>query len=105
MRFTFNWLKTYLSTNLNAIQIAEKLTEIGLEVEVFDDPEKIFTNFKLVQIKTAEKHPNADKLQICQVVDSEGKEYRIVCGAANARKDLKSVLALPGAFIPGSNTI
>lgn len=105
MRFTFNWLKSYLSTDLSATQIADKLTAIGLEVESFDDPSVVFDKFRLAQIKTAEKHPNADRLKICEVVDAEGKQYHIVCGAPNARAGLKTILALPGAVIPATNNV
>ena len=105
MRFTYNWLKNYLSTELSANQIAEKLTSIGLEVESFEDPSVVFDKFKLAQIESTEKHPNADRLKVCEVIDSEGKKYHIVCGAPNARAGLKTILALPGAFIPGSGVI
>lgn len=102
MRFTYNWLKSYLSTELNANQIADKLTSIGLEVESFEDPSIFFDKFKLAQIESTEKHPNADRLKVCEVIDSDGKKYHIVCGAPNARAGLKTILALPGAFIPGN---
>lgn len=105
MRFTYNWLKSYLSTDLSANQIAEKLTSIGLEVESFEDPSIIFEKFKLAQIESAEKHPNADKLKICEVVDGYGKKYHIVCGAPNARAGLKTILALSGAIIPESGIV
>ena len=105
MRFTYNWLKNYLSTELSANQIAEKLTSIGLEVESFEDPSVVFDKFKLAQIESTEKHPNADRLKVCEVIDSDGKKYHIVCGAPNARAGLKTILALPGAFIPGSGVI
>lgn len=105
MRFTYNWLKSYLSTELSANQIAEKLTSIGLEVESFEDPSVVFEKFKLAQIESTEKHPNADRLKVCEVIDGEGKKYHIVCGAPNARAGLKTILALPGAFIPGSGIV
>lgn len=105
MRFTYNWLKNYLSTDLNAAQISEKLTSIGLEVEEFKDSLSAFNKFKLVKIETADKHPNADRLKICLVVDGNGDKYNVVCGAPNARAGLKTILALPGAFIPSSGNI
>ncbi|MBE6446910.1 MAG: phenylalanine--tRNA ligase subunit beta [Alphaproteobacteria bacterium] len=105
MRFSFNWLKKYLATSLSLEQITDKLTSVGLEVEEVLDPAVIFKNFKLVRIQKTEKHPNADKLQICSVIDAEGSELQIVCGAPNAREGLIAVLALPGALIPGSNEI
>ncbi|MBO4405308.1 MAG: phenylalanine--tRNA ligase subunit beta [Alphaproteobacteria bacterium] len=105
MRFSFNWLKKYLETEQSIAQVAESLTAIGLEVENLLDSEVVFKNFKLVKIEKAERHPNADKLQICSVVDSEGNRHQIVCGAPNAREGLIAILAMPGAIIPASNEV
>ena len=105
MRFSFNWLKKYLETEQNIAQVAESLTAIGLEVEDLLDPEIAFKNFKLVKIEKAERHPNADRLQICSGVDGEGNRQQIVCGAPNAREGLTAILAMPGAIIPASNEI
>lgn len=103
MKFSFNWLKKYLETEQNIAQVAESLTAIGLEVDDLLDPEVAFKNFKLVKIERAERHPNADRLQICSVVDGEGNRHQIVCGAPNAREGLIAILAMPGAIIPASN--
>ena len=105
MKFSFNWLKKYLDTKLTITQIAERLTSIGLEVENVVDPAEIFKNFCLVQIQSAEKHPDADKLKVCKVIDSQQNEFQIVCGAKNARVGLKTVLARPGAVIPASGDV
>lgn len=105
MRFSLNWLKKHLDTNLNLLQIAEKMTSIGLEVEEVLDPAQIFKNFKLVKIIEVEDHPNADKLHLCLVKDAKGGTARIVCGAQNVRIGLKTVLAMEGAFIPGGQFV
>ena len=105
MRFSFNWLKKYLETEQSITQVAESLTAIGLEVDDLLDPEIAFKNFKLVKIEKAERHPNADRLQICSVVDGEGNNHQIVCGAPNAREGLIAILAMPGAIIPASNEV
>lgn len=105
MRFSLNWLKRHIETDLSIYKLAEKLTAIGLEVDAIEDPEKIFINFKLVRIEYAEKHPNADKLQICTVVDVNNKKYRVVCGAKNVRDGLKTVMAMPGAIIPSTGEV
>lgn len=105
MRFTYDWLKHFLSTDLNATQIAEKLTAIGLEVESLEDPEVIFQKFVFAQIESAEKHPGADKLKKCIVKTADGKQYHVVCGASNARAGLKTILSLPGARIPCNGEI
>ncbi|MDR2646256.1 MAG: phenylalanine--tRNA ligase subunit beta [Holosporaceae bacterium] len=105
MKFSVNWLRRYLSTDLNVYEISNKLTAIGLEVEHIEDPSVIFKNFKLVRIKDAQKHPKADRLKVCVVEDAEGNESRIVCGAENARVGLKTILAMPEAIIPASGEI
>lgn len=105
MRFSFEWLKRYLNTELNLQQIAECLTSIGLEVEEIEDPYEKFKNFKLVEIKKIEDHPNADRLHLCTVSDAVGEEARIVCGAKNVRVGLKTILATEGAFIPGGQFV
>ena len=105
MRFTFNWLKSFLSTDLSINQIADKLTSIGLEVDSLKDPELVFQNFQIVQIVNSEPHPNADKLKVCIVCNDSGEEKQIVCGASNARTGLKTILAIPGATIPSYGTV
>lgn len=105
MRFSFNWLKKYLETEQSIARVSESLTAIGLEVDDLLDPEVAFKNFKLVKIEKAERHPNADRLQICSVVDGEGNRHQIVCGAPNAREGLIAILAMPGAIIPASNEV
>ncbi|MDR0753280.1 MAG: phenylalanine--tRNA ligase subunit beta [Holosporaceae bacterium] len=105
MRFSFDWLKRYLSTDLDVYEVSNKLTAIGLEVERVEDPSVIFKNFKLVRIKDAQKHPKADRLKVCVVEDAESNELRIVCGAENVRVGLKTILAMPGAIIPASGEV
>ena len=102
MRFSFNWLKKHLRTDLSLEQIADKLNSIGVEVEEVLDPQKMFDKFKLVQIESVNDHSDATKLHICGVVDAEGNRANIVCGAANVRVGLKTILAMEGAIIPGT---
>jgi phenylalanyl-tRNA synthetase beta chain len=102
MRFTFNWLKSYLSTDLDIEKVSKKLTSIGIEVESFSDPHLLFKNFKLARIVQVQSHPNADKLKLCTVADAAGKTCQIVCGAKNVAEGLTAVLAMPGAIIPNS---
>ena len=105
MRFSLNWLKKYLDTNLSIYELANKMTAIGLEVESVAAPEKIFEKFQLAEIEKVEDHPNADRLHLCTVRNKDGKTRRIVCGAYNVRVGLKTVLALEGAYIPGKNFV
>lgn len=104
MKFTLSWLQQHLETQASAEEIAEKLTSIGLEVEGLDK-RAAFAPFVLAKVAAAEKHPNADKLQILRV-DTGGKEpVQVVCGAPNARAGLVGVFAPPGAYIPGLDTV
>ena len=100
MKFTLSWLKEHLNTVASLDEIVEKLTMIGLEVEHVEDKAKEFEPFKVVQILEAVQHPNADRLRVCKVDNGTGTPLQIVCGAPNARAGLKTVLGLPGTYIP-----
>ena len=100
MNITLAWLKKYLRTKSNTEQIAEKLTSIGLEVESISSAKSNLSNFKVCKIVKAIKHPEADKLKICDVDIGDGKITKVVCGASNARDGLTTVYASPGTVIP-----
>ena len=100
MKFTWNWLKDHLDTTATMEEILDVLPMIGLEVEDVDNPAERLASFTVAEIVSATRHPNADKLQVCSV--NTGKEtLQIVCGAPNARAGLKTILAVPGTYIPG----
>lgn len=99
MKFTLSWLKEFLDTQASAEAIVEKLTAIGLEVESVENPAEQLADFTVAEILAAERHPDADKLQVCKVMTHTG-ERQIVCGAPNARAGLKVVLADIGVTIP-----
>lgn len=103
MKFTLSWLKEHFDTVATLDEIVEKLTMIGLEVERVEDKAKEFEAFKVAQIITAEQHPNADRLRVCTVDNGTGTPLQIVCGAPNARAGLKTVLGLPGTYIPAKD--
>src|SRR5262245_51399844 len=67
MKFTLAWLKEHLDTRASVAEIADTLTRIGLEVEEVFDPATALGSFKVAEVLKAEKHPNADKLQVCEV--------------------------------------
>ena len=100
MIITLSWLKDHLSTNANLGKIIDKLTGIGLEVEGIKDNQDELSNFKVAKILKAEKHPNADKLKLCDVSLGNNKIIKVVCGAANARNGLITIYASPGSVIP-----
>ena len=93
MNITLAWLKKYLRTKSTTEQIAEKLTSIGLEVESISSAKSNLSNFKVCKIIKAIKHPEADKLKICDVDIGDGKITKVVCGASNARDGLTTVYA------------
>jgi phenylalanyl-tRNA synthetase beta chain len=104
MKFTLSWLREFLDTEASIVQITEKLTAIGLEVEEVIDHAADLKPFIVAEIIAAEPHPGADKLRVCKVQD--GTHLRqIVCGAPNARAGIKVVLATEGVKIPGNGMI
>src|SRR6202789_4441199 len=100
MKFTLSWLKEHLETDADVQTIADKLTNIGLEVESVEDAGARLKDFTVAEIISAEKHPNADKLRLCIVNAGDAAPLQIVCGAPNARAGIKVVLARPGTIIP-----
>jgi phenylalanyl-tRNA synthetase beta chain len=101
MKFTLPWLKDYLSTSASLPEILDAMTMAGLEVEEAHDPREALKQFTVCRIISAAQHPNADKLQVCQVETVDGMK-EIVCGGLNARPGLVTAYAPIGAFIPGS---
>ncbi len=101
MKFTLSWLKEHLETEAGVADIAEAMTMAGLEVEDIIDPAAKFAAFTAARIIEARQHPNADKLQVCQVQTKDGVK-EIVCGALNARAGLVTIYAPIGTYIPGS---
>ncbi|PEQ12365.1 phenylalanine--tRNA ligase subunit beta [Novosphingobium sp. PC22D] len=102
MKFSLSWLKAYLATDASLERIAEKLNAIGLEVEGIEDPSEKLAGFRVARVLTAERHPDADKLQVLSVDTGDGPPLQVVCGAPNARAGLVGVLGLPGAVVPAN---
>ncbi len=100
MKFTIDWLKDHLDTKYNDKKIIDKLTNIGLEVESFENQSSDQDEFVIAKIIKAEKHPNADRLSVCDVDIGKKEIVKVVCGASNAKKDLITVYAPPGTIIP-----
>ena len=100
MIITLSWLKDHLNTGANLSKIIDKLIGIGLEVEGVKESQGELSDFKVAKVLKADKHPNADKLKLCEVSLGNRKTTQVVCGAANARKGLVSVYAPPGSVIP-----
>mgnify|MGYP000863199089 FL=1 len=100
MKFTIDWLKEHLDTNYDDNKIVNKLTDIGLEVESFQSQLSELDNFIVAKILNAEKHPNADRLKVCDVDIGKNEVVKVVCGATNAKKNLLTIYAPPGSIIP-----
>ncbi len=103
MKFTLSWLKDHLETEASVDEICETLTDLGLEVEGVEDRGARLRDFTIGYVKSAEKHPDADRLRVCQVETDEGVK-QIICGAPNAREGITVVVAKPGVYVPGIDT-
>ena len=103
MKFTLSWLKSHLQTDASVDEIADALTDLGLEVEGIENPIEKLRPFTIGYVNSAVKHPDADKLRVCQVQTDEG-EKQIICGAPNAREGITVVVAKPGVYVPGIDT-
>ena len=104
MKLTIEWLKEHLETKFNDQKIIDKLTNVGLEVESFENQKSSLDDFLVAKIIAAEKHPNADRLKLCDIDIGQNKIVKVVCGASNAKINLYTVYAPPGAVIPKSQT-
>jgi phenylalanyl-tRNA synthetase beta chain len=107
MKFTLSWLRDHLETEATLDEIAEALTDLGLEVEAIDDPAARLGAFRIARILEARPHPDADRLRLCrvEVLDAAtggSSEVQVVCGAPNARTGLVGVFAPVGTHIPGT---
>ena len=103
MIISLSWLKNHLATKVNLNQVVERLTKIGLEVENIKSSNDNFDNFIICKIVKSQKHPNADKLKLCDVDIGSENLVKVVCGAQNARDGLFTVYAPPGSVISKTN--
>ena len=103
MIITIPWLKEHLKTSAKENEIIHQLTNIGLEVEEIKENSGEMGKFKIAKVLKAEKHPNADKLKVCDVTIGGKEILKVVCGAPNAREGLITIYAPPGAVIPKTN--
>ena len=102
MKITYDWLKDHLKTSHTEEKLLEQLTNVGLEVESVESISEGQDLFKVAKILKTEKHPDADRLKVCDVDVGEKEIKKVVCGAPNAREGLLTIYAPPGAVIPKS---
>ena len=100
MQFSESWLRTFCNPPISTQQLADTLTMAGLEVEDLKPVAPPFTKIVVGEIKTAEQHPNADRLRVCKVDVGQPELLDIVCGAPNARVGIRIPCALVGAELP-----
>ena len=98
MKFSENWLREWVNPAIGTDELASQITMAGLEVDEICAVAEEFSGVVVGQILSAEKHPNADKLKVCQVTDG-GETFQVVCGAPNAREGIKVPFAKVGAVL------
>lgn len=101
MKISENWLREWVNPKIDQETLSEQLTMLGLEVDDVSPASGEFSKVIVAEIISADKHPDADKLKVCQVKINETETKQIVCGAPNARVGLNAPLALIGAKLPG----
>ncbi len=105
MKFSVNWLREFVDLPKNPEEIAELLTRAGVETENIETRGAKIDNVIVSQITASSRHPNADRLTVCEVDDGSGTKRQIVCGATNYKVGDKVPLALPGAKLPSGTEI
>ncbi len=104
MKISEQWLRTWVNPSISTEEMVEQLTMAGLEVEGTEPAAGEFTDVVVANVESVEKHPDADKLSVCQVTDGN-ETLQIVCGADNVRAGLSVALARVGAVLPGNFNI
>jgi len=106
MKFSLSWISKHIKFNSDVTieKISDSLTSLGLEVESIIDSSKGLESFIIAKIIEVTQHPNADRLNICKI-KTDLREYSVVCGASNVKKNLKVVFAPIGSIIPSSGLI
>ena len=100
MQFSENWLRTMVNPEMTTDELAHLMTMSGLEVEEVMPVAKPFSKVVVAKVLEVAKHPNADRLSVCQVDAGTGTILNIVCGAPNVRAGMKTGCALVGAVLP-----
>src|SRR5215467_2793910 len=105
MKFLLNWLPVSVVLPENPEEIAELLTRAGIETKDIETRGARIDKVIVSQITASSRHPNADRLTVCEVDDGSGTKRQIVCGATNYKVNDKVPLALPGAKLPNGTEI
>src|SRR5256714_4741441 len=105
MKFSVNWLREFVDLPKNPAEIAELLTRAGVETENIETRGAKIDKVIVSQVTSSARHPNADRLSVCEVDDGSGIKRQVVCGATNYKAGDKVPLALPGAKLPNGTEI
>jgi len=100
MQFSENWLRSIVDPKMSSDELSHLLTMSGLEVEEVEAVAPPFSNVVVAHVVEVAKHPNADRLNVCQVDAGTGTLLNIVCGAPNVRAGMKAICAKSGALLP-----
>src|ERR1700734_1411995 len=102
MKVPYSWLAEWVDVPWGARELGSRLPIAGFERDALEPAAPAFSKVVVAEIVSAERHPQADKLQVCRVSTGQGSELlQIVCGAPNARAGLKTALAMVGSSLPG----
>jgi len=101
MKFSEKWLREFVNPDVDTESLMHQLTMAGLEVDGIEPACPEFDGLVVAEVRTVSKHPDADKLQICEVDCGDKELLTIVCGAANVRQGMRTVLAKIGGSLPG----
>ncbi len=105
MKVSYSWLREFIPNALPATELARKLTLVGLEVEGVEPIAPAFSGVVVGAVLECVRHPDAEKLSLCQVTTDGVNRLQIICGAPNVRAGLKVAVAIVGAQLPGGVTI
>ena len=105
MKVTLSWLKEFVDINCSVQELAHSLTMSGLEVESLDEIARPFQGVLIGKILSCKPHPEAEKLQICQVDAGRGEAFTVVCGAPNAEPGMLAPLAIPSASLSDGRVV
>src|SRR5437870_5109301 len=100
MKFSENWLRTFVNPPLSTRELAQALTMSGVEVEAIEPAAPPFDNVVVGEVLEVKRHPDGERLTVCQV-SMGSATLAVVCGASNVKVGTKVPTALPGARLPG----
>jgi phenylalanyl-tRNA synthetase beta chain len=100
MKFSENWIREWVDPPINSSEMAHRLTMAGHEVDQVLSEGECLDGVIVAEVASCERHPNADKLSLCQVATGSGDLVNVVCGAPNVHKGMKTAFAGPGVKLP-----